>query len=109
MKTRDLRSEAEALIGFSVSSFVLSRHAVPRIIAGIPGATVVRKQRRFAISAPDDFCEFVVDGKTFLAIEPFGDNTEFWLVTEPPEECPQLETVRQAFERHRAFLPGKHG
>jgi len=102
MKTRELRNDKCQLIGFRVSNILLSRHGVPRIVATIPGANVVRKQKRFALTAPDDFCEFVVDGKTFLAIEPFGDNSEFWVVTEPPDECPQLEIVRQAFEGHWA-------
>ena len=100
MKARDLRNDQGHLTGFSVSNLLLSRHGVPRIVANIPGAEIVRKQKRFALSAPDDFCEFVVEGKTFLAIEPFGDNSEFWLVTEPPEECPQIEMVRRAFEEH---------
>ena len=101
MKTRDLRNEQGQLTGFSVSNLLLSRHGVPRIVAAIPGAELVRKQKRFALSAPDDFCEFLVDGKTFLAIEPFGDNQEFWVITEPPEDCPQIEAVRSAFEAHR--------
>jgi hypothetical protein len=100
MKTRDLRNNEGQLTGFSVCNLLLSRHGVPRIVATIRGADIVRKPRRFAVSAPDDFCEFVVEGKTFLAIEPFGDNSEFWLVTEPPEECPQIELVRYAFEAH---------
>jgi hypothetical protein len=103
MKTRDLRNDQGQLIGFSVSNLLLSRHGIPRIVASIDGAEVVRKQKRFALSDPDDFCKFVLDGKTFLAVEPFGDNSEFWLVTEPPEDCPQIETVRRAFERHRLF------
>jgi hypothetical protein len=82
---------------------LLSRHGVARIVETIGGATVLRKQKRFAIWARDDFCEFVVNGKTFLAIEPFGDNSEFWLVTEPPEECPQMKVVCLAFEKHRFF------
>ena len=82
---------------------MLSRHGVPRIVSDIPGAQVVRKQEHFALSASDDFCEFIVDGKTFLAIEPFGDNSEFWVVTEPPEECPQIQVVRRAFEDHHIF------
>jgi hypothetical protein len=100
MKTHDLRDEHGRLIGFRVSNFLLGRHAVPKIVATIRGAKVVRKQPRFALSAPDNFCEFVVAGKVFLAVEPFGDNTEYWLLTEPPEECPQIETVRRAFEKH---------
>lgn len=73
-------------------------------MASISGAQILRKQRRFRLSGPDDFCEFVVDGKTFLAIEPFGDNTEFWIVAEPPEECPQIEKVREAFAKHRVLF-----
>jgi len=44
-----------------------------------------------------------------LAIEPFGDNTEFWLVTVPSEECAQIKTVRRAFEMHRTFRAKTHG
>ena len=107
MKTRELRGPDGRLSGFSVSNLFLGRHDVPRVVAGIPGATVVRKQARLALSGRDDFCEFVVCGKTFVAIEPFGDNSEFWVVTEPPEECPELEIVRQAFESHR-IIGGQH-
>ena len=105
MKTCDLHNDDGRLTGLSVSNLLLGRHGVPRIVSAIPRAAVLRKQKRFALSAPDDFCEFVVGGKTFLAIEPFGDNSEFWLVTEPPEECPQIETVRRAFELNCHALP----
>lgn len=103
MKTRELKNEDGTITGFSVSNLFLSRHGVPRVVSSIPGASVVRKQRPFRFAGPDDFCEFVVDGKTFLAIEPFGDNSEFWVVTEPPEECPQIAKVRQAFSQHRVL------
>jgi len=103
MKTRDLRQESGQLSGFSVSSLLLSRYGVPRIVASIPGARIVRKQKHLA-RARDDFCEFVVDGKTFLAIEPFGDNDCYWVVAEPPEDSPQLSKVRAAFKRHRVLF-----
>jgi len=77
---------------------------VSKIVASIPGARIVRKQKRFALSAPDDFCEFEMDGKTFFAIEPFGDNDCYWIVTHPSEECFQLSKVRDVFEKHRFFF-----
>ena len=105
MKTEDMHNDEGILTGFSISNFFLSRHTVPKIVGSIPGAQIVRKQRRFVVGAPDDFCEFVVDGKTFLAIEPFGDNTEFWVVAAPPEaDCPQIEKVRAAFAEHRVLF-----
>ena len=104
MKTRDLRQDDGPLIGFIVSRSFLSRRGVPKVVESIAGAQIIRKPRLVRLSSPDDFCEFIVDGKTFLAIEPFGDNSEFWIVSEPPEECPQLERVRDAFSRHRVLF-----
>ena len=86
MKTSDLRDEQGQLTGFSVSNLLLSRHAVARVVGSIQGVEIIRKQKRFVFSARDDFCEFVVDGKTFMAIEPFGDNSEFWVVPGPVAE-----------------------
>ena len=66
----------------------------------IPGAQISRKQRPLRLAGPDDFCEFVVDGKTFLVIEPFGDNSEFWVVAEPPEpNCTQIGKVKDVFSK----------
>jgi hypothetical protein len=100
MKTQDIRNDAGQLTGFSVSNLLLSRHGVPKIVETIDGAKILRKQRRFALSAPNDFCAFEFGGKRFLAIEPFGDNSEFCIVTDPVEECPQIDIVRRAFESY---------
>ena len=104
MKTSDLSAPAGIVTGFSVSNSFLRRGAVPKIIASISGAKLLRQQKPFRLSGPDAFCEFVVDGKTFLVIEPFGDNDRFWVVSEPPEACPQLARVRDAFEKHRVLF-----
>jgi len=104
MKTRELRNDNGVLTGFSVSNLFLSRHGVSKVVAAIPGVQIVRKQQPFRFGGQDDFCEFIVDGKTFLAIEPFGDNSELWVVAEPPEECPQIVKVREAFHRHRVLF-----
>jgi len=104
MKTKELRQKDGRLTGFIVSNLFLSRHGIPKVVASIPGSQVVRKQKAFRFGGRDDFCEFIVDGKTFLAIEPFGDNSEFWVVAEPPEECTQLAKVREAFTKHRVLF-----
>jgi hypothetical protein len=104
MRVSDLRNDAGLLTGFSVSRLLLGRTGARRIVAAIPGCKVVRRQGRFKLSGRDDFCEFAIDGKTFLVIEPFGDNSRYWVVADPPEaECPQLARVRDAFQRHRVF------
>jgi hypothetical protein len=104
MQTRDLRERDGRLTGFIVGNMFLDRHDISNVVAKIPGAEIGRKQRRFAFVGPDDFCEFVVDGKTFLVIEPFGDNSEYWIVAQPPEESSELAKVREAFSRHRLLF-----
>lgn len=105
MKTKELRDDSGIVTGFSVGSARLTRWGVPRIIRAIQGAQLIRKQNAFRLAGPDDFCEFKVDGKTFRVIEPFGDNSEFWVVAEPPEpQCGPLAKVRGAFENYRGLF-----
>jgi len=105
MKTTELRNDSGTVTGFSVRSTLLTRWGVPAIVRSILSARVVRKQQAFRLAGPDDFCEFVVDGKTFLVIEPFGDNSEFWVVAEPPEpQCFPLTKVRGAFENYHGLF-----
>ena len=104
MQTAELRNDTGIVSGFSVGSALLTRWGVTRIVQSIPGARLVRKQQSFRLAGPDDFCEFVVDGKTFLVIEPYGDNSRFWVVADPEPQCPPLVKVRHAFERYRGLF-----
>jgi len=104
MKTTDIPNDGRRAVGFGVRRNFLLRSSVPKIVASIPGATILRKQRRFRLAGSDDFCEFVVNEKHFLVIEPFGDNDQFWVVSEPPEPGPQLAAVRNAFAKHRVLF-----
>jgi len=105
VKTKDLKNGDGILIGFTVSNLLLRRRGVGRIVRSISGARIIREQPRFRLGGRDDFLEFKVDGRTFLAIEPFGDNSEFWIVSQPPGEMlEQLRQVREAFGKHRPML-----
>jgi len=103
MKTFDLQDKSGLVTSFEVRSTFLSRYAIPGIVASIPGAKVVRKQARFA-AALDDFCVFTVDGAMFEVVEPFGDNSRYWINSIPPEPSEQLNQVRAAFEQHRILF-----
>lgn len=51
----------------------------------------------------DDFLEFMIEGMTF--IEPFGDNSEFWVVSERTVgDTEQLRKTREAFRTHGAVF-----
>jgi hypothetical protein len=75
------------------------RHGACRIARRIPGARVVRSQRRFASSNRDGFCEFELDGVTFIIEEPFGDNSRYWIGPNPAHYMAQTAVVRDIFAR----------
>ena len=100
-----MQREDGTLTGFAVSNLLLRRRGVARIIRCIAGVRIIREQSRFRIGDRDDFLEFVIDDVTFLAIEPFGDNAEFWIVSEPTNgDTEQLRRTQDAFARHRLLF-----
>ena len=101
-----MRRNDGVVTGFSIGGYLLSRSGCQKVIRTIPGVEVKRSHRPFRMfGARDDFCEFVVDGRSFLAIDLYGENMEFWIVQQDPEpDCPPLEKVREAFRKGRKFF-----
>ena len=101
-----MRRDDGVVTGFSIGGYLLSRSGCQKVIRTIPGVEVKRSHRPFRMfGARDDFCEFVVDGTPFLAIDLYGENMEFWIVQKDPERnCPPLEKVCEAFRKARKFF-----
>ena len=99
MKVYDLKDKNGRVFAFEVNNFLLGRRGVGKVVRTIPGARITRAPRLF--SGDDEFCEFEVEGKVFVAWEPWGDNSRYWIGPRPPEWCEQVATVREAFVRYR--------
>jgi hypothetical protein len=99
MEIHDLRDPEGRVFAFEIENTNLGRHGACRVAQRIPGARIVRRQRRFAWSKRDDFCEFEVDGVTFVIEEPFGDNSRYWIGPKPPRYVAQTAVVRDVFAR----------
>jgi hypothetical protein len=111
MKTYGIKDTDGTEFAFEVDNFHLSRKGLCRLVARIPGCIVTRKPSRFRWSHEDEdeFCAFELEGVRFVAWEPWGDNSRYWVgpkVEEgsSPRWCPQLDRVREAFSRARPFL-----
>ena len=111
MKTHGIKDAAGKEFAFEVDNFHLSRKGLCRLVAGIPGCIVTRKPSRFRWSHEDEdeFCTFELEGVRFVAWEPWGDNRRYWVGPKveqgsSPKWCPQLDRVREAFNRARPFL-----
>jgi len=101
MKTYELLDEDGHFFAFEVGNSGLGRRGVCQVVETIPGAKVVRRPKFLSWFREEEFCEFVVDGKTFVAWEPYGDSSRYWIGPEPIEPLPQTQSVREAFDAFR--------
>ncbi len=101
MKTYDLRDSEGRIYAFEVSNVLLGRRGVCRVVRSIPGAKLTRMPRLLSWCREEEFCAFTVDGETFVAWEPFGDNGRYWIGPKSARWCPQIEVVKAAFRRTR--------
>ena len=114
MRLYDLLDDRGRPFAFEIGNVFLARRSVLDIVRRVPGVRIVRAPRWFSEWREDDFCEFDVDGQRFVAGEPFGDNSRYWIGPEPTAWCPQVAVVRETFLQHsRWWKPfrglGRHG
>ena len=93
MKTWDVHDADGRIVAFEVPSSI-GRSGAQRVARRIPGAKFLAVDS----SRPEGtFCEFEVEGVRFLFWEPFGDNSRFWIGSDPVRPTPELATVRSMF------------
>jgi hypothetical protein len=104
MKVHDQIDKEGRISAFEVSNTFLSRKGLCKIVRSIPETQIIKAPRfRSYFKGEDEFCEFEIRGQKFKAWEPFGDNSRYWIGSEPPHWCEQLEVVRSAFMSHKLF------
>lgn len=87
-------------VSFEIDNTYLGRKGFVRVIQKIPGAVIIRGPKKlFSWFMEDEFCEFEVNGQRFIAEEPFGDNSHYWVATTPSARaCSELEIVIDQFK-----------
>lgn len=100
MKTFDLYDGYGRLHAFEVNNALLSRRGLLTIVNTIPDVKIIRRPLRFFSWFREEvFCEFSVGERRFVAWEPFGDNSRYWIGAEPPGSCTELLLVQDTFSR----------
>lgn len=102
MKVYDLLDEQGRVFAFEVSKFLLSRKRLSAIVRRMPGVQMIRMPRLF--SREEEFCEFAVDAQEFVAWEPWGDSSRFWIGPRSKAWCPQVAFVRDFFASRKRFF-----
>ena len=67
MKTYELLDTDGRVYAFEVNNSGLGRKGVCRVVETIHGAQIVRRPKILSWFREEVFCEFEVDGKTFVA------------------------------------------
>jgi hypothetical protein len=80
----------------------IGRNAICHVVKQIPDSTILRGPRFLSWLQEEQFCEFEVSGQRFVVGEPFGDNSRYWIGTNPGW-CAQVDAVREAFSRANAL------
>ena len=101
MRTWQLLTEDGRQYGIEISNLTITRGGVIRTIQRIPGATIT-SGKRYSERRRDD-CHFTIRGAAFVAAEPFGDNSRFWIYAEDETGFGEVPAVQSAFEQRKLF------
>jgi hypothetical protein len=104
MKVYDLKDKAGRVFAFEVGNTFLTRRGLCRVVRSIPGARILKAARFGSYFKEAEFCKFEIQGQQFVAWEPFGDNSRYWIGPDPPHWCEQVALVRKAFIQHRRLF-----
>jgi hypothetical protein len=103
MKTFDISDAQGRLFAFEVSNTLLGRRGACRVVAGIPGVTILRRPQVLSWWREEVFCEFSLGGVRFGICEPYGDNSRYWIGPAGGEplvgSTAEIVQVRDAFAR----------
>ena len=109
MRVHDLLDEDGRVYAFEVSNTVIGRGGACAIINQIPGSKILRGPRFLSWFREEEFCAFEINGQRFLVEEPYGDNSRYWIGSEPPVWCEQIDAVRRAFLDANSFVAMTRG
>ena len=102
MRTFDIVDREGRLLAFEVSSTLVSRRGLVRLLSRIPGVQVVRRSH-FLSPPEDEFCEFQCGASCFVVCEPFGDSSRYHVGPKAPGLVPETARIRAEFVKSNAL------
>lgn len=98
MKTHSVLDAEGRVVAFEVKNAGLSRRHACRLLFAVPGGHPVRRPKCLSWFRESAFCEANIGGVTFVAEEPFGDNSRFLIGPVPLRPVAELGLVRRVFD-----------
>jgi hypothetical protein len=110
MKTYPVIQDGSDPFAFEIDHVYLSRRTIARLLEKIEGVTEVHMGGHFG--SPDDVrIEFKCQGHDFIVMEPFGDNSRYWVGPKGGKDnvaaAANIGRIKAAFEGYKPPLPAK--
>lgn len=101
MKTYpDENVQPDSAVGFEIDNIYVSLRTVARILRDINGVTEVKKRRLFS-KWEEIHIWFKYLNHECVVIEPFGDNSRYWIGPKSREERFDISNVEVAFRQYQ--------
>jgi hypothetical protein len=102
MRTHPVFDSNGELCAFEVSNALLGAATIGRILRKQLGATITHRPSSF-LKVGDVRLEFTLNAIDFVVIEPFGDNSRYWIGPEQGElkRTPAIDAIHQSIARYK--------
>lgn len=101
---RILTTEASRTAAFEIENLGVTRGACARLLRTIPGVTDVQPIGVRRLLRTDQRVTFKYLGQDFEVMEPFGDNSRYWIgPVNPSDGKPDISAIEDAFKRSESF------
>jgi hypothetical protein len=110
MKTYPIIQDGPDPFAFEIDHVYLSRRTIMRLLTAVEGVTEVHLGGRFG-SSDDIRIEFKCQGHDYIVMEPFGDNSRYWIGPKGGKDdvpaAANIGKIKSAFESYKPPLPIK--
>lgn len=98
MNTFPVKETDQRLVAFEIENVYITINNIIKLLGTVPGVENIRRRSHFS-SSSDVHVNFEFDGVPFIVLEPFGDNSRYWIGPEDPDTAKvDAEPIRKAFD-----------
>ena len=99
-----LTTEAGCTAAFEIENLGVTRSGCARLLRKIPGVADVQPIKLRRLLRTDQRVTFKYLGQDFEVMEPFGDNSRYWIgPVNPSNGRPDITAIENAFTRSESF------
>lgn len=89
--------------GFEIDNTFVPLNTIVRILRSIDGVTQIKKRRLFS-KWEDIHIWFKYNNRDFIVLEPYGDNSRYWIGLEEEVDHIDIKAIHMAFESYKLSL-----